>query len=198
MWHSCPLTVTESELLLISISFEDMQFQNSEGFWKSFNTSIERAAASCGRGSGLTSTPISSGADLKSFFDKKFWDRQVVLLIDEFSYLYQAQDDVRNECLIALRGLKQNRDSHAVWSLIAAGTLNIVYLNPSTSGFSPFNVTDIVQCPFFTLNETRKLFFEFAKDLGLSIDDAIVEDVWAKSNGLVPQLDSGIIPKIPL
>jgi len=56
-------------------------------------------------------------------------------------------------------------------------------LNPSTGGVSPFNVADIVQCPFFTIDETKKLFLDFVKDLGLSIDDAIVEDVLAKSNG---------------
>ena len=30
---------------------------------------------------------------------------------------------------------------------------------------------------------------EFAEDSGFSIDDAIVDDVWTKSNGLVVQLD---------
>ena len=61
----------------------------------------------------------------------------------------------------------------------------------------PFNVTDFVQSSYFTIDETRKLFREFAEDLGFSIDDAIVEDVWAKSNGLVTQLGWCIVPKIP-
>jgi hypothetical protein len=56
-------------------------------------------------------------------------------------------------------------------------------LNPSTA--SPFNVADVVQSPYFTVDEVRKLFREFAEDLSFSIDDAIIEDVWAKSNGLV-------------
>ncbi len=128
-----------------------------------------------------------------SYFYKPCWKGKVTLLIDEFSSLYQANDDVRDDCLEAFRGLKQDRENHAVQCIIAAGTFSIVYLNP---GVSPFNVADVVQCPYFTIDETRKLFREFAQDLGYSIDDAIVEDVWAKSNGSVAQVDSCIVPKI--
>ncbi|KAF8662782.1 hypothetical protein AX14_007009 [Amanita brunnescens Koide BX004] len=180
------------------ISFEDVLYRSgTEDFWRSFGKVIVTAAAECGRELPIElTTPISSRIDLKSYFCKASWDRDVVLLLDEFSYLYQANDNVRDDCLLAFRGLKQNCQSHAVKCLIAAGTFSIVYLNPSTSGVSPFNVADIVQCPSFTIDETRKLFLEFAKDLGYSIDDAIVEDVWAKSNGLVAQLDWCIVPKM--
>jgi hypothetical protein len=189
---------SQSELLSISISFEDVLYRSgTEDFWRSFGKVIVTAAAECGRELPIElTTPISSRIDLKSYFCKASWDRDVVLLLDEFSYLYQANDNVRDDCLLAFRGLKQNCQSHAVKCLIAAGTFSIVYLNPSTSGVSPFNVADIVQCPSFTIDETRKLFLEFAKDLGYSIDDAIVEDVWAKSNGLVAQLDWCIVPKM--
>lgn len=110
--------------------------------------------------------------------------------------MYQANDDVRDDCLEALRGLKQDRESHTVQCIIAAGTYSIVYLNPSNSGVSTFNIVDIVQCPYFTIDEISKLFREFAQNLGYSIDDAIAEDVWAKSNGSVAQLDRRIAPKI--
>ena len=83
---------------------------------------------------------------------------------------------------------KQNCKSHAVKCLIAAGTLSIIYLNPPASEVSPFNIADIVRCPFFTIDESRKLFLDFAKDSDFSIDDAIAEDVWAKWNGLVANL----------
>jgi len=116
-----------------------------------------------------------------SYFQKESWDRDVVLLLDEFSCLYQGADAVRDDCLQAFRALKHNPEYHAVQCLIAAGTFSIVYLNPSTA--SPFNVTDVVQSPYFTVDETRKLFLEFAGDIGFSIDDAVIEDVWAKSNG---------------
>jgi len=71
--------------------------------------------------------------------------------------------------------------------LVAAGTF--FNLNLLTGVLSPFNDTDLVHCPYFTIDEIKELFSEFAKDLGRSIEDAIVMDVWAKSNKLVAQLD---------
>ena len=62
-------------------------------------------------------------------FRKDSWDGYIVLLLDEFSCLYQGKDNV-------------------------------------------------------------------VADLGFSIDDAIVEDVWAKSNGLVAQFGWCIVTKI--
>ena len=121
------------------------------------------------------------------YFYNDFWDGKVVLLLDEFTCLYQAEDHVRDDCLQAFQGLRQD---HAVWCIIAAGTFSIVYLYPSI-GHTPFNIDELVQCPYFTIDETRELFHEFAQDLGFSIDDTIAEDVWAKSSGLVAQLDGG-------
>ena len=131
---------------------------------------------------------MSSQSDFISYFYNDSWDGKVVLLLDEFCSLYQAQDDVRDDCLHAFRELKQHHEGHTVQCIIAAGTFGIISLNTSTRGI-PFNVADFVQCPYFTIDETRKLFREFAQDVSFSIDDAIVEDVWAKSGGLVAQLD---------
>ena len=132
-------------------------------------------------------TPISSRADFIHYFHKDSWDGgQIVLLLDELTCLYQAEGNVRDDCLQAFRVLKRHGD-YAVQCLIAAGTFSIVYLCPSTR-LSPFNIGDLVQCPYFSIDETRKLFQEFAHDLGFSIDNAIIEDVWAKSSGLVAQL----------
>ncbi len=157
---------------------------------------IDRVVAGCGR-KGPT-TPISSRDEFINYFRKDSWNEKirVVLLLDEFSCLYEGDNNVRNDCLQALRGLKHDR-KHVVQCVIAAGTLSIVYLNPSTPSVSPFNVTDFIQSPYFTIDETRRLFREFANDLNFSIDDAIVEDVWVKSNGLVIQLDWCIVPKMP-
>jgi hypothetical protein len=128
---------------------------------------------------------MSSKTRFVYYFCNGFWDGNVVLLLDEFTSLCQAEEHVRDDCLQVFRGLRQNS---AIQSIIAAGTWGI-FERPSR--LSPFNIGDLVQCPYFTLDETRELFCEFAQDLGFSIDDAIIEDVWAKSNGLVAQLDGG-------
>jgi hypothetical protein len=78
---------------------------------------------------------------------------------------------------------------YAIRSVIAAGTFGIVHLNPSKSSIAPFNIAVRVQNPNFTVEEVRKLFYEFAQDHHITIDDAVVEDIWAKSNGCVTLLN---------
>ena len=114
-----------------------------------------------------------------SYFRQDSWDRKVVLLLDEFSCLYESENAIRNDCLSAIRGLKHTIN-YAVQCVIAAGTFSIVHLNLS-------NVADSVQSPYFTIDETRELFREFQSDFSITIDDAIVDDIWTKSNGLVAQ-----------
>ena len=82
-------------------------------------------------------------SDFISYFSKYSWNGKVILLIDEFSSLYQANDDVRNDCLETFRGLKQNRENrcpvhYCCWDF------NIVYLDPTNSGVPPFNVADVI------------------------------------------------------
>ena len=82
---------------------------------------------------------------------------------------------------------------YAIRSVIAAGTFGIVNLNPA---ISPFKVADRVQSPYFTVEEVRKLFYEFAQDHSITIDDAVVEDIWAKSNGCVTLLNRTMTAQI--
>ena len=83
---------------------------------------------------------------------------------------------------------------YAIRSVIAAGTLDIVNLKPSDSTFSPF--TSHIQNPHFTVEEVRKLFYEFAQDRHITIDDAVVEDIWAQSNGCVTLLNRSMRAQI--
>lgn len=122
-----------------------------------------------------------------SYFHRDSWDRDVVILLDEFSCLYKSEDAVRDDCLNAIRGLRHNRVDYVVQSVIAAGTFSIIHLNPTET--SPFNVANFIQSEYFTIDETRKLFREFASDSSISIDGPVIDDIWTKSNGLVAQLD---------
>ncbi|KAM6503837.1 hypothetical protein JOM56_000780 [Amanita muscaria] len=167
------------------VTFESVLYkQGTKEFWRSFGTAVASAVYRRKSPKGLT-TPISSLSDFLQYFHLESWgERNVVLLIDEFSCLYDATSDVRDDCLRALRALKHSHKTHALQCLIAAGTFGIVHLNPSpTSGISSFNVASVVQNPYFSIHETKKLFHDFAEDLGYLIDEDIIEDVWAKSNG---------------
>jgi hypothetical protein len=102
--------------------------------------------------------------------------------------LYHAAPNIQDECLQTLREFKNNSEKYAICSVIAAGTFGIVHLNLSNSTMSSFNVADI-QNLYFTIEEVRKLFHEFVQDHHITINDAIVEDIWAKLNGCVNLLN---------
>ena len=156
-----------------------------EVFWKSFSDAI---SSRDDRTFLTTPTPISSTTKLISYFGRASWGgKRVVLLLDGFTSLYKSGDAVRDDFLSAIRELKHNSRYHAVQCVIAAGTLNIFLLNPTDA--PPFNIAESAQCPYFTIDETKKLFHEFASDSNISIDDDILDDIWAKSNGLVAQLE---------
>jgi hypothetical protein len=174
-------------LLLISLSFERVICDNVQEFWDSFGLAIQ-AGASVGRFAvSQNFTALSSMRDFLSFFHVGAWKRKVILVIDEFSELYHASPIVREQCLRAFRDIRNNPEPYAIRGLIGAGTLSIFCLTPSFTT-SPFNVADHVRNPYFGIDETRKLFLEFAQDNLITIDDAVIEDILVKSNGCVTQL----------
>lgn len=150
-------------------------------FWKSFG----RAVTNTARRSGVPfpELKISSQSDFLDPFHVNKWSRKVVLLLDELSVLFSASDHVRNQCLSALRELKNDREEYAVCSVLAAGTFSVVHLNPTDRSLSPFNVAASVQNPNFTLDETRVLFGQFMESLGIIVEDDVIEDVWRRTGG---------------
>jgi hypothetical protein len=64
-----------------------------------------------------------------------------------------------------------------------AGPFSILHLNPTDTTLSPFNISESVANTYFSVEDTRKLFSLFARDNDIVIDDAVVDDIWFKSNG---------------
>jgi len=126
--------------------------------------------------------PITSQQTFLGAFLAGNWASKIVILIDELSELHSASEEVRDDFLRALRATRNNREPYVIESVIAAGTFSILLLNPSQSSISPFNISDLIDNPYFTVEETRTLFDEFAQDQGIMIDDAVVEDIWVRSN----------------
>ena len=130
---------------------------------------------------------MSSPVDFIQYFRRDLWDSDVVLLLDEFSLIYGATNEIRKQCLGALGDLKHHRETYAVRALIAAGTYNISDFDMVTDSdsplHSPFNVAELVQNPYFTQENVQALFSDCSADMGLAIDDAIARDVWYQSNG---------------
>jgi hypothetical protein len=166
-----------SQIHFFSFSFPRVYHLDALAFWNAFGRSLHLA--------GADNSGISCSGDFLEVFAKSSWKTPVVLLLDEFSELYRVEKEIRNDFLQALRSLKHDTRSYALHSVIAAGTYSIVDLNPEDSFSSPFNISDCIQNPYFNIEETRSLFAQFASDKGIFIEDAVVEDIWAKSNGFV-------------
>ena len=126
---------------------------------------------------------ISSHSDFLDAFHVNKWSQKLVLLLDELSVLYSASDHVRNQCLGALRELKNNYEEYAVRSVLAAGTFSVVHLNPTDNSLSPFNVATHVPNPNFTLDETRSVFRQFTEQTCITVEDEVIKDVWTRSGG---------------
>ena len=129
--------------------------------------------------------PIVTRQTFLDAFHAKNWVQDVVLLIDELSELHSASENIRNDFLRTLREIRNNTKAYAIKSVIAAGTFSILLFNPSETSISPFNVSDRIDNPYFTDEEVKNLFKDFAQDNGIIIEDAVIEDIWVKSNGCV-------------
>ncbi len=129
--------------------------------------------------------PIVTRQTFLDAFHAKNWAQDVVLLIDELSELHSASENIRNDFLRTLREIRNNTKAYAIKSVIAAGTFSILLFNPSETSISPFNVSDRIDNPYFTDEEVKNLFKDFAQDNGIIIEDAVIEDIWVKSNGCV-------------
>jgi hypothetical protein len=105
--------------------------------------------------------PIFSARDFLDAFDSAAWIIKIVLFLDELGELYSCQDVIRNDFLRAL---------------------------PTNLTSSPFNVTEPIINPYFTSEETRTLFYEYAQDNDMTIDNDVIRDGWSKASGCVAQL----------
>jgi hypothetical protein len=69
--------------------------------------------------------------------------------------------------------------------LAIRNTFSIHRLSTSDSALSPFNVSTEIRNPNFTIEETKTLFSEFARDRKINTDSDVIDDVWGKSGGYV-------------
>ena len=128
---------------------------------------------------------IESAIDFIDMFNKSKWKENIILFIDEFDALYDADEQIRSSCLQTFRGIKNWKENHAFWSMVAIGTFGIIHLESEKTSTSPFNIRDPFLNPNFTLQQVQFLFNEFARDYKLTIDPEIIEDIYKRSNGYV-------------
>lgn len=161
---------------LDSFSFERIDYRGDlSHFWTSIGLALE-----AGFGDWTPTTPIDSQQTFLRAFLRKDWNQEIVLLVDESSELHASSEEVLDSFLRTLREARNNAAAYAIRSVIAAGTFNNLRLNSSNPFISLFNASDSVINAYFTVTDTKKLFSEFEKDYGITIEDAVVDDIWTR------------------
>lgn len=161
-----------------SITLEFARVSSKEEFWLSFGRAVNRIGYP---------TPIQSEIDLLDVFASKSsepLERNVVFIIDEFDVLLDEKaEDACSSFLQIMRGVRNSPSNTKILSVVCIGTAAILELNQAVRSLSPFNVTDNFRNNGLTMKQMKELYTEFAKDLGLSIDDEVIEDIFVKTDG---------------
>ena len=169
-------------LLSISVTFDRLEITGTTNeFWTSLGVALSDGLSPHWQ----SERSISYRGDFFSAFTTASCDLKIVLLFDEFSNLYEADDILKDEFLLALRVVRDSAADSAIQTMIAAGTFGILHLTTSKTSYSSFNVSHHFHNPNFTEDETSKLFQQFANDNKIILDQKIVKDIWLKSNGYV-------------
>ncbi|CAB4489018.1 unnamed protein product [Rhizophagus irregularis] len=162
-------------------------------FWKTLGACIKRDACVHINFESLSSFESSDDLKINSFddfqetFDQSKWKKRIVLLIDEFGKLYEADENVRSSYLETFHGMKSSRNNYAIWSIVTIGTFNILYFKSEKASTVPFNVNEPYENPNFMWNQVQFLYNEFVNNFNFTIDPKIIKDIYNLSNrhGLV-------------
>ena len=106
---------------------------------------------------------IETKPQFLSAFTREYWKEgeRIVILIDEFDLLYEADLDVRDDCLSTFSGIRQS-DDYVIDSIILCGTFSLWGLTTTDRHVSPFNVNSRIENPYFTLESTQLMTPLFA------------------------------------
>ncbi|KAG0165203.1 hypothetical protein DFQ28_001499 [Apophysomyces sp. BC1034] len=167
----------------VYVDFQFIDISSEKSLWEGLNQTLKRYKLPC---------EFNNGVGFYNAFstDYRRWNRPVVIFFDEFDKL--RQDDASAACssmLATIRGIRndpartQEKPESRIHSIIAIGTYAILMLNRSHPELSPFNISDNFRNKGLTEEQVRELYYEFAKDRNMTIDDRVIEDIHQKTNG---------------
>lgn len=114
----------------------------------------------------------------------------MVLFFDEFDVIHD--DNATEACssmLSVIRAIRNDltrgieNKTHVIHPIVSIGTYAILMLNQTHPTLSPFNISDNFQNRSLSMGKVFELYYEFAKDRSLTIDDRVMEDIFLKTNG---------------
>jgi hypothetical protein len=160
--------------LVAHVNFENYKEATMKAFLNEFHYRLE------------TSWHIDfRGNDLQETFSaiSKIEDQKFVLIIDEVEGI---NPDFFGQFLHSIRNVYHVRAEHCLKSVILVGVSNIVGVVQDNA--SPFNVTDNLNVPYFTNEETLELLGQHEAETGQLFDPSVkakISDITANQPGLV-------------
>ena len=156
------------------VNFEDFREGTMKAFLNEFHFRIFK-------GWGLDFI----GKDLQETFTtiSQITDQKLVLVIDEVEGI---NPEFFGQFLHAIRKVYHTRSEHALKSVILVGVSNIVGVVKDNA--SPFNVTDNLNIPYFTNEETLELLNQHERETGQLFDPSVkakISSITANQPGLV-------------
>ena len=172
------------------VNFEDFREGTMKAFLNEFHFRIFK-------GWGLDFI----GKDLQETFTSisQITDQKLVLIIDEVEGI---NPDFFGQFLHAIRKVYHSRTEHALKSVILVGVSNIVGVVKDNA--SPFNVTDNLNIPYFTDEETLELLNQHERETGQLFAPSVkvkISEITANQPGLVNGFAAQLVennPKKPL
>ena len=125
-----------------------------------------------------------------SLFIKSLKGFKYVLIVDEIDGL-NAQ--LFGGFLHSLRTAYHSRDEHALKSVILVGVSNIVGVVEDHA--SPFNITDNINIPFFTNEETQELLHQHEQETGQIFSQKVIKKI-SKITANQPGLVNGFAAEL--
>ena len=169
------------------VNFENFKDATIKAFLNEFHFKILK-------GWGLDFT----GKDLQETFTtiSQITDQKFVLIIDEVEGI---NTDFFGQFLHSIRNAYHSRSEHALKCVILVGVSNIVGVVKDNA--SPFNITDNLNIPYFTDEETLELLNQHERETGQLFDPSVkakISEITANQPGLVNGFAAKLVERFAL
>jgi len=174
------------------VSVQGVDAESLPIFWKSFARQFITYLYKClsqGRYKNIElynqiqdHSPIIDKTSFINFFSS-IAGKKLVLFIDEFDLLLASEyQNILDDFLSALIFMKERRPEHyGLQSVIIMGPFSI--LKASNASLSPFNVSDAIESPYFTRDDTINIFDQYQTDAAVTLEPGIIDDIFNRTQG---------------
>jgi hypothetical protein len=171
--------LTDFDCIWVSMQ-NGIKADNEEIFWKSFGSSFMGSVKTFNI---PTKVVVSDAKTFVEFF-REPRETEIVLFLDEFDLLLNSDTTILDSVLGSLRSMKSDRGTdkqYHLQSIVIIGPFSI--LQAANKTLSPFNVTESIEAPYFTIEDTKELFAQFTQATEINLEDGIIDDIFARTRG---------------